>query len=104
MMQAPDEPKKKKPHDSGEDCDQDFTKEARTKKRSKPTIQKKWVEKSSFDWGKPQLDAFNGIKEAISANAMASADPDLQYHLSTDACMEPNRGLKQLPSSSLAKG
>lgn len=86
MMQAPDEPKKKEPHDdSGEDCDEDFTKEARTKKRSKPTIRKKWVEKSGFDWGKPQLDAFNRIKEAISTNAMAGADPDLQYHLSADA-------------------
>ena len=86
MIQVPDEPKQKEPHDGpGEECDRDFIKRVRTKTRTKPTIRKKWVEKPSFDWGKPQLDAFNKVKEAISTNAMAGADPESQFHLVADA-------------------
>ena len=86
LKQVPDEPKVKQAHDDEvEECDQDFTKKARIKKIRKPTVRRKWVEKNSFDWGEPQQKAFEKMKQAIAGNAMAGADPELQYHLATDA-------------------
>ena len=85
LMQVMDEPKVKQAHDDEvEECDQDFTKHPRTKRSKKPTVRRKWIEKDTFDWEEAQQEAFDKVKEAISANAMSGADPDLQYHLATD--------------------
>ena len=82
----PNEPKPRRAHDADmEDCDADLTKKPRTSKPKKPTIQRKWVEKSVFEWGANQQMAFEAVKKAISTNAMSGADPDSQYHLATDA-------------------
>lgn len=87
LTEVPAEPKPKKPHDDEvEDCDKDLTKKKQTSTRpKKPTIQRKWVEKETFDWGPSQQESFETIKESITDNAMAGADPAAQYHLVTDA-------------------
>jgi len=86
LVEVPAEPKPKKPHDDEiEECDKDLTKKRPTTRSKKPTIQRKWAEKDSFDWGPSQQESFNHIKESITNNAMAGADPAAQYHLATDA-------------------
>ena len=87
---VPAEPKVKKAHDDEvEACDKDLTKAPpRATRTKKPTIQRKYAEKETFDWGPNQQASFEAIKEAISTNAMAGADPDLQYHLAVDASEE----------------
>ena len=86
LTQVPVELKPKKPHDDEvEDCDQDLTRAPKRKRAPKPTVQRKWVEKETFDWGLRQQAAFDAVKQAVSNNAMAGADPELQYHLSVDA-------------------
>ena len=86
LMQVPDEPKEKKPHhDELEECDEDLTRPARRTKPRKPTIRRKWVEKESFEWNQDHQEAFDLVKHAIGTNAMAGPDPDVQYHLATDA-------------------
>ena len=86
LVQQPNEPKPRRPHDAEmEECDADLAKKPRAPKPKKPTIQRKWVEKDTFDWGEKQQMAFDAVKKAISTNAMSGADPDMQYHLATDA-------------------
>lgn len=87
LQQVPAEPKAKQPHyDEMEEYDADLTKAPPiTTKTKKPTIQRKWVEKTTFDWGLSQQESFDKVKDAISNNTMAGADPDLQYHLAVDA-------------------
>lgn len=84
------EPKAKKVHDDEvEPCDEDLTKALIRKARpKKPTIQRKYVEKDSFDWGPNQQKSFDEVKAAITNNAMSGADPDLQFHLAVDASEE----------------
>ena len=79
------EVKPKKAHDDEtEECDKDPTKTEFTRAK-KPTVRTRWVEKSTFDWTAKQQESFEAIKKAISENAMAGADPELQYHLVADA-------------------
>lgn len=57
----------------------------------KQSVRKKWVEKAEFTWGPEQQSSFEYIKNAISSNAMEGTDPEVQYHLATDAskwCLE----------------
>ena len=85
LEQKPLEVKAKKPYNGKiEDCDLDPTKMTRTRIK-KPTIQKRWVEKETFEWTPKQQESFDAIKHAVSTNAMAGADPDLQYYLAVDA-------------------
>jgi hypothetical protein len=48
------------------------------------SIQQEWQERS-WQWTSQQQESFDYIKRAVSENAMSSADPKKQYHLSTDA-------------------
>ena len=84
------QPKMKQAHDDEiEECDQDFTKTPRPPARPRRvTIQRKYVEKDTFDWGNSQQLSFEAVKTAITKNAMAGADPSLQYHLAVDASDE----------------
>jgi hypothetical protein len=43
------------------------------------------MEGKKWKWMEEQQESFDYIKKCISENAMSSADPDLQYHLATDA-------------------
>lgn len=86
LKQIPAEPKQKPAHDDEmEDCDRDVAKPVKAKRPTKPTIQKKWIEKETFDWGLNQQESFDQVKEAICNNAMSGADPNVQYHLTADA-------------------
>ena len=88
LKQVIDEPKPRLTHDTEvEECDQDLTRADRKPRTKKPTIRRKWIEKDTFDWGPAQQEAFDKVKQAIYTNAMAGADPNLQYHLATDASM-----------------
>ena len=86
LIQVVDKPKQKLAHDDKmEEFDQDLTKPSRNGRSKRPSIRRKWVEKDTFNWGNTQQEAFEKVKQAISTNAMADADPDLQYHLATGA-------------------
>lgn len=77
--------KKKKTHDDDvEVCDENLTKTKIVRPR-KPTIQRVYEAKDTFDWGAEQQISFDTIKQAISSNAMSGTDPTLQYHLVVDA-------------------
>ena len=85
---VPATPKPKKAHnDEVESCDEDLTRARKggAARVKKSTIQRKYVEKDSFDWGEKQQYSFEQVKAAITHNAMAGADPNLQYHLAVDA-------------------
>ena len=57
---------------------------------------------SNFEWNKPQKDAFQQIKHAITSNTLSGGRPDLQYHLATDASKTGIGGvLFQLPDHSM---
>ena len=85
LEQKPLELKEKRAHDGEiEDCDKDPTKTTKARPK-RPTVQRKWVEKENFEWTSEQQESFDAIKQAVSDNAMAGADPDLQYHLAVDA-------------------
>ena len=77
----------KKPHnDELKECDLDLPKIQRpTGKSKKPTIRRTYIEKDTFDWGPRQKASFLAIKDAITNNAIAGTDPNLQFHLSVDA-------------------
>ena len=62
----------------------DQERRAKEPNRRKKSVRTKWVDKP-FEWTEVQQEAFIYIKEAIQNNAMAGADPDLQYHLAMDA-------------------
>ena len=82
---VPAEPKLKQTHDAEvEDCDADLTKVIYPTRTKKPTIRTKYIEKDTFDWGPLQQQSFEAVKKAIATNAMAGADPTLQYHLVVD--------------------
>ena len=49
------------------------------------SVRRKWVEKSTFDWGDEQRQSFLHIQKSISENAMSGLDENLQVHLATDA-------------------
>lgn len=69
-----------------EDCDADLTKKKpKTVKPKKPTIQRKWVEKDTFDWSSSQQSSFEFVKRSIANNAMSGVDSNLQFHLAADA-------------------
>lgn len=76
-----------KPHnDELEECDLDLAKTQRSAgKPKKPAIRRTYIEKDTFDWGPRQESSFQAIKDAITNNAVARADPNLQFHLSVDA-------------------
>ena len=59
--------------------------EKQTSEKGKESIQSKWVEKDTFDWGPEQQKSFKHIKKLISDNVMSGVDDDLQIHLATDA-------------------
>ena len=91
LEQVPDDPKPTKQHDDDvEECNKNLTKQVKARhqlvrRKTKPTVRKKWVETGSFHFeGEPQA-AFKTVKQAIISNAMSGADPILQYHLATDA-------------------
>ena len=86
LKQVPAKPTPQRPYDDEmENCDGDLTRAKKKKRASKPTIQRKWVEKETFDWGLSQQQSFDAVKQAITTNAMSGADPDLQYYLALDA-------------------
>ena len=61
-------------------------KEVEEKKRGKNAKAKKPRKvEGPFRWTSEQDSAFQAIKRAISDNAMAPPDPELQYHLAVDA-------------------
>lgn len=49
------------------------------------SVRTKWREVEDFNWTARQQQSFEYMKRAISENAMAGVDPNLQYHLATDA-------------------
>ena len=59
-----------------------------TPKSKKEIVQRKYVKKETFTWTSKQQRSFDAVKSAISENAMAGADPELQYHLAVDASGE----------------
>ena len=86
LKQVADEPKPRPTHDAGiEECDQDLTRADKKPRTKKPIIHRNRIEKDTFDWDPAQQEAFNMVEQAICTNAMARADPNLQYHLATDA-------------------
>lgn len=48
-------------------------------------MRKVYIEKEIFSWDRKQDKAFNAIKNRILTNAIASPDPNLQFHLIFDA-------------------
>ncbi len=77
----------KKPHnDELEECDLDLPKIQRPAGKSKKlTIHRTYIKKDMFDWGPRQEASFLAIKDAITNNAVAGADSNLQFHLSVAA-------------------
>ena len=68
---------------------------------NKKSVQTQWVEKE-WEWTGKQQALFNDIKQSITENAMASADPKIQFHLATDASKTGIRGVPfQLPGKPL---
>ena len=51
----------------------------------KTLMQSQWVDTSQFLWGDKQKRSFQAVKETISTNLMDGANPEMQYHLATDA-------------------
>ncbi|MCJ1467868.1 hypothetical protein MMC07_006493 [Pseudocyphellaria aurata] len=49
------------------------------------SVRTRLVETGRFDWGPDQEKFFQHIKRAVAENVMTGANPDLQYHLATDA-------------------
>ena len=87
----PAEPKLKKAHDDEvESCDEDLTKVRKggATRAKRPTVQRKYVEKDTFDWGEQQQHSFEEVKKATTENAMSGTAPKLQYHLAVDASQE----------------
>ena len=61
-----------------EDCDADLTRKPPTNVRpKKATIQCKYIRKDIFTWTEEQQTSFDTIKEAITDNAMAWANPEI---------------------------
>lgn len=87
LKKVPAEAKaKKQHHDELEECDLDLAKAHRSMTKPKtPTIRRTYIEKGTFDWGPRQEASFQAIKNAITNNAVAGADPNLQFHLTVDA-------------------
>ena len=86
MQQVPTDLPKPKQSVDVDNCDKDLLWPPRRLKEVKSTVQKKWVEKE-WHWGPEQQELFDHIKKCISENAMAGADPEMQYHLATDASL-----------------
>jgi len=53
---------------------------------------KRWVDVDTFTWGEDQNAAFELAKTYIYNNVTSGGDPDLAYHLSTDASLEAAGG------------
>lgn len=87
LKKIPAETKSQKPHhDELEECNHDVTKAPKSNiKRKKPTVQRTYIEKDTFDWGPKQARSFQATKDAITNNAIAGTDPNLQFYLSVDA-------------------
>ena len=86
LIQAPNDPKPKRPHDDDmEECDGDLARKPKLARPKKPTVQRKWVEKDTFDWTSSQQSSFDSVKTSIANNAMSGVDSKLQFHLATDA-------------------
>ena len=73
------QPKTNQAHnDEMEECDRDFTKTPRPPSRPRRVIiQRKYIEKDTFDWGDSQQASFKAVKAAITQNAIAGTDPSL---------------------------
>jgi RNase H-like domain found in reverse transcriptase len=50
----------------------------------KKSVWMQWKEKD-WEWTEEQQESFDYIKRCVSEFAMSRADPELQYHLATDA-------------------
>lgn len=72
-------------HDELEKCDLNLAKAHRsTIKLKKPIIHRTYKEKGTFDLSSRQKASFQAIKNAISNNAVARTNPNLQFHLSVN--------------------
>ena len=86
LKQVLDEARVKQAHDDEvEECDQDSSKHIRSNRSRDLTCVRDGSRKIPSTGREHNKKPFEKVKEAISTNSMAGADPDLQYHLATDA-------------------
>ena len=106
---VPAEPKLKKAkayNDEMKEFDAYLTRKPSYARPKKATIQRKYIKKDIFTWTEEQQTSFEAVKKAITDNAMAGADPEVQHHLAVDASNEVTGGcffqLRDMPAGTEA--